>query len=617
MAYNHEYPYVDPNRYNSDWILNKIKDLMQEMSDFIALNKITFSGDWSIAKQYPAWTVVNDGMDGYISVKPVPAGIAIDNTEYWQPIANYSAIIADLQNRVAALEGSDFAYTPEMFGAVGDGVNDDTLAIQKAIDQAIADHRPCVLTRNYLTNTLNVSGAVEICGGGQLITPGFRYDTTLSALDDSGRYFESAHADFYHPHTFISVHDSTDSQALVVTKVEGNRVYVAPTFYENATDEVHAFSSGATVNIHFLAFYVGHDETVAVSNVQIEGVNIHDLSITGSLSGYESANYIIYDVRYNGHIFAHSMKGGSFRNLVLDTANDSSICLLGECIGVIVSQNNIRNIRNADSAVEIATETAIGITLHWSQRFPDADITPRDCVISENVVTNCYSGIFLSAASRNLVSKNHISTTIFRGIALYVGDNAYFCDSNIVDGNLLINTNTSNSVAAVYVAGATRNIISNNIILIANNGITVGDGTDVTIKGNIFDQIARFGVTYYNGTQIQILENTFKTVDVVSIYVEKLTTGDGQITISGNVHKGSRTTNGAIRVKKGNEVLISDERCINIPYLLTIDTANVSLGDVYITDCFGFTGGPASVAEQTNLHIHHCVNSAFTVVNNI
>lgn len=27
MAYNYEYPYTDPNRYNADWLLNKIKEL--------------------------------------------------------------------------------------------------------------------------------------------------------------------------------------------------------------------------------------------------------------------------------------------------------------------------------------------------------------------------------------------------------------------------------------------------------------------------------------------------------------------------------------------------------------------------------------------------------------
>lgn len=31
MAFNHEYPYTDPERYNSDWLLNKIKELEQNI----------------------------------------------------------------------------------------------------------------------------------------------------------------------------------------------------------------------------------------------------------------------------------------------------------------------------------------------------------------------------------------------------------------------------------------------------------------------------------------------------------------------------------------------------------------------------------------------------------
>lgn len=30
MAYNYEYPYVDPERYNSDWLINKVKELAEE-----------------------------------------------------------------------------------------------------------------------------------------------------------------------------------------------------------------------------------------------------------------------------------------------------------------------------------------------------------------------------------------------------------------------------------------------------------------------------------------------------------------------------------------------------------------------------------------------------------
>ena len=35
MAYNYEYPYTDPNRYNDDWLLNKMKDLEGRLDGII------------------------------------------------------------------------------------------------------------------------------------------------------------------------------------------------------------------------------------------------------------------------------------------------------------------------------------------------------------------------------------------------------------------------------------------------------------------------------------------------------------------------------------------------------------------------------------------------------
>ena len=35
MAYNYEYPYTDPNRYNSDWILSKMKDIEARLDGIV------------------------------------------------------------------------------------------------------------------------------------------------------------------------------------------------------------------------------------------------------------------------------------------------------------------------------------------------------------------------------------------------------------------------------------------------------------------------------------------------------------------------------------------------------------------------------------------------------
>lgn len=99
------FPYTDFHELNLDWILAEIRKLHEDMTEFEALNKITFDGEWDITKQYPAWTIVNvNDTTGYISVKPVPAGIDISNDEYWKLIVDYTITLADLQNRVVQLE---------------------------------------------------------------------------------------------------------------------------------------------------------------------------------------------------------------------------------------------------------------------------------------------------------------------------------------------------------------------------------------------------------------------------------------------------------------------------------------------------------------------------------
>lgn len=100
-----KYPYTDFHELNLDWILKLIRQLEHSMSEFEAMNKITFDGAWDITKQYPAWCIVNDNGAGYISIQPVPAGMPLTNNDYWRGVVDYTATIADLQNRVVTLEG--------------------------------------------------------------------------------------------------------------------------------------------------------------------------------------------------------------------------------------------------------------------------------------------------------------------------------------------------------------------------------------------------------------------------------------------------------------------------------------------------------------------------------
>lgn len=104
MSFFNGYPYTDFHELNLDMILAYMKKLHADWTEFQAVNKITNAGAWDITKQYKAWTVVSDNNAGYISLKPVPVGIPLTDSNYWGIIADYNILITDLTSRVAALE---------------------------------------------------------------------------------------------------------------------------------------------------------------------------------------------------------------------------------------------------------------------------------------------------------------------------------------------------------------------------------------------------------------------------------------------------------------------------------------------------------------------------------
>ena len=100
-----EYPYINLQDINLDFILKHIGELETNLKDFIKINTIKYADPilWNITSQYEANTVTIDGTDGtaYISTIPVPIGVHITNTDYWTPIFNYGASLDALKAQIA------------------------------------------------------------------------------------------------------------------------------------------------------------------------------------------------------------------------------------------------------------------------------------------------------------------------------------------------------------------------------------------------------------------------------------------------------------------------------------------------------------------------------------
>lgn len=116
MGFFNKYPYTDFHELNLDWVLNMLKELDKEWDEFKVLNTITIAGIWDISKNYPKYAIVEDSGTGYLSLKPVPAGIAINNLDYWLPVGTYATAITDLNSRVATLESTVSGLTSTVSG---------------------------------------------------------------------------------------------------------------------------------------------------------------------------------------------------------------------------------------------------------------------------------------------------------------------------------------------------------------------------------------------------------------------------------------------------------------------------------------------------------------------
>lgn len=88
-----EFPHT--RNYDGDlgYIIKKLEELTDRYNTFFDYNSIKFHDpiEWNISTQYPAWNIVYDPSSEYylISKQEVPAGIDINNADYWQFITPF------------------------------------------------------------------------------------------------------------------------------------------------------------------------------------------------------------------------------------------------------------------------------------------------------------------------------------------------------------------------------------------------------------------------------------------------------------------------------------------------------------------------------------------------
>lgn len=219
MAFFNEFPHT--RFYDADlgWIIKKIgillkgydsleswratheaeyEELAKKVEGLIN-NLIDVIVPWDASKEYMPFDIVEWEGTNYIAVQEVPIGTMITNTDYWQPANTVTEQINAIGIVVNELQEKKIIVTPEDFGAVGDGVADDTTAWQNAIDSG---YQVVATSGTYKVGQLDVNrnGIVIDCNGAEFTCTSdilFNVEGTVTKTIMNAPSYSEGSTDYY------------------------------------------------------------------------------------------------------------------------------------------------------------------------------------------------------------------------------------------------------------------------------------------------------------------------------------------------------------------------------------------------------------------------------------
>lgn len=117
MSYT-DFDFPHTHFYDSDLreLIRKVFELNAEVKNFVSINAIKYADpiQWNITRQYEKNTIVIDPITGtaYLSIQPVPAGVALSREEYWTVVFDLSAFITQgNKNLTDRVESAGIIYS--------------------------------------------------------------------------------------------------------------------------------------------------------------------------------------------------------------------------------------------------------------------------------------------------------------------------------------------------------------------------------------------------------------------------------------------------------------------------------------------------------------------------
>jgi hypothetical protein len=532
---------------NLDPVTNPLPVYYDEALTIAASQPLVTSGGYVYRNGTPAQLyvdaadfsiTVNDSKDLFVYSFPQATGIGVDaaSIEYDPPFTG--GVATTVENRLAQ-------YVSVMdFGAVGDGVTDDTAAIQAAVDYGSAIHFPEPASFYKITSALNITvpfsaGLYHVFGGTGAVTlnaPAYPdwFGTGIDGTTGGAAFNKAALAG-----TSVRLADK-------IYNIRDQRLISAVSIYGDGADSrlnLVADISTATPPIFANAFLtVTNGQTAALDfhNFQLSSLTVNGAVLANVFLLYEVDNVSIFNVRiFNtfssvGGVGMLRVTGpvGNSSNSTRIKIHNCDIQSTQEAEGIGLTGVTAANISN--NRIYIVADDGIGMHGALDASGPPPLTVNSDISITGNVVYAGSRCVLLDGLNTGINITGNV-----------------FTDIGTVTHNMFL---TQNPFTVVTTANIPKKVLLADNLFISNSttyeaaaiGLTCGD--DITISNNKivdgFQRLRAFDITPYGlKTGVQLpLTNIVINGNVISNAKNGITLSDGAagytpqfLTISNNV----------------------------------------------------------------------------------